>query len=56
VLRSLDADSERREAIVTKFPPELQSDFRDWSGVKGHRAYNRLASGEWIYRAIRAIR
>jgi ubiquinone/menaquinone biosynthesis C-methylase UbiE len=56
VLRSLDADSDRREAIVMKFPPELQSDFRDWSGVKGFRAYNRLASGEWVYRAIRATR
>ena len=32
------------------------TDFRDWSGVKGFRAYNRLASGEWIYRAIRATR
>lgn len=56
VLNALDADSERREAIVASFPAALQADFRDWSGVKGFRAYNRLASGEWIYRAIRATR
>lgn len=56
VLQSLEADSERREAIVASFPTELQRDFRDWSGVMGYRAYNRLKSGEWIYRAIRATR
>jgi ubiquinone/menaquinone biosynthesis C-methylase UbiE len=56
VVSALDADSERREHIVTQFPPAMQADFRDWSGVKGHRAYNRLASGEWVYRAIRATR
>lgn len=54
VVQALDADNERREAIVASFPAQLQNDFRDWSGVKGHRAYNRLVSGEWIYRAIRA--
>ncbi len=54
VLQALTADSVRREAIVESFPAQLQNDFRDWSGVKGHRAFNRLQSGEWIYRAIRA--
>jgi ubiquinone/menaquinone biosynthesis C-methylase UbiE len=55
VLQSLDADSQRREEIVASFPAPLQNDFRDWSGVKGHRAYNRFKSGEWVYRAIRAV-
>jgi SAM-dependent methyltransferase len=56
VLLALEADSERREAIVTSFPENLRDDFRDWSGVRGHRAYRRLESREWIYRAIRARR
>jgi SAM-dependent methyltransferase len=54
VVQALEADHERREAIVANFPAAMQNDFRDWSGVVGHRAYNRLKSGEWIYRAIRA--
>jgi SAM-dependent methyltransferase len=54
VLQSLDLDSERREDIVASFPAQLQNDVRDWSGVKGHRAYNRFKSGEWVYRIIRA--
>jgi len=54
VVQALEADHSRREAIVANFPAALQNDFRDWSGVVGHRAYNRLRSGEWIYRAIRA--
>jgi ubiquinone/menaquinone biosynthesis C-methylase UbiE len=54
VLQSLEADSERRESIVASFPVKMQNDFRDWSGVKGYRAYNRFKSGEWIYRVIRA--
>jgi len=54
VLQSLEADTERREAIVARFPAAMQRDFRDWSGVQGYRAYNRLKSGEWVYRAIRA--
>jgi hypothetical protein len=56
VLDALRLDSERREEIVTRFPENLRADFRDWSGVRGHRAYNRLESGEWVYRAVRAKR
>ena len=56
VVDALKLDSERREEIVTRFPEKMRADFRDWSGVKGHRAYNRLESGEWIYRAVRAKR
>ncbi len=56
VLEALRLDSERREEIVTRFPENLRADFRDWSGVRGHRAYNRLESGEWVYRAVRAKR
>jgi SAM-dependent methyltransferase len=57
VLQSLDLDTERRERIVTSsIPPALQKDYRDWAGVKGHRAYNRFASREWVYRCIRAQR
>ena len=52
VLQALTLDSARREAIVATFPPAMQDDFRDWSGVKGYRAHQRLESGEWIYRAI----
>ncbi len=54
VLQALDLDTERREQIVASFPAALQADVRDWSGVKGYRAYNRFHSGEWIYRCIRA--
>jgi ubiquinone/menaquinone biosynthesis C-methylase UbiE len=56
VVQALELDSVRREAIVLTFPENMRSDFRDWSGVQGHRAYNRLKSGEWIYRAVRAKR
>ena len=48
--------SERREAIVMSFPEAMRKDFRDWSGVKDFRAYNRLKSGEWIYRVTRSHR
>jgi hypothetical protein len=56
LLEVLRLDSARREEIVTRFPENLRADFRDWSGVRGHRAYNRLESGEWVYRAVRAKR
>ncbi len=57
VLQSLDLDSERRERIViSSIPPAMQQDYRNWAGVKGHRAYNRFASREWVYRCIRAQR
>jgi SAM-dependent methyltransferase len=56
VLEALRLDNDRREAIVASFPENLRADFRDWSGVRGHRAYNRLESGEWVYRAVRAKR
>ncbi len=53
VLRALELDSERRELIVTgSIPEDLQHDYRNWSGVKGYRAYNRFASREWVYRAF----
>ena len=57
VLRALDLDSERREQIVSGSIPEaMQHDYRNWSGVKGYRAYNRFASREWVYRAFVAER
>jgi SAM-dependent methyltransferase len=56
VVQALDLDSVRREAIVMSFPEALRKDFRDWSGVKDFRAYNRLKTGEWIYRITRASR
>ena len=56
VVQALELDSERREAIVMSFPPDLRNDFRDWSGVQGHRAYNRLLNGEWVYRITRGRR
>jgi SAM-dependent methyltransferase len=56
VLEALRLDDERREEIVARFPANLQADFRDWSGVRGYRAYNRLETGEWVYRAVRARR
>ena len=34
----------------------MRKDFRDWSGVKDFRAYNRLKTGEWVYRITRATR
>lgn len=54
VLQALELDSVRREAIVMTFPENMRDDFRDWSGVKDFRAYNRLKRGEWIYRMTRA--
>jgi ubiquinone/menaquinone biosynthesis C-methylase UbiE len=54
VVQALELDSARREAIVMSFPENLRKDFRDWSGVKDYRAYNRLKTGEWIYRITRA--
>jgi ubiquinone/menaquinone biosynthesis C-methylase UbiE len=56
VLESLELDSARREAIVASFPAHMQNDFRDWSGIRGFRAYNRFKSREWIYRCIHARR
>jgi SAM-dependent methyltransferase len=56
VLRALELDSERRERIVSAMPADLQENYRDWSGVKGYRAYNRFAAREWVYRAFRAER
>lgn len=54
VVQALEDDSARREAIVMTFPEHMRNDFRDWSGVQGFRAYNRLKSGEWLYRITRA--
>lgn len=56
VLQALNLDSVRREAIVMTFPENMRNDFRDWSGVKNFRAYNRLESGEWVYRVTRATK
>jgi SAM-dependent methyltransferase len=53
VLRALELDSERREQIVSgSIPAHMQDDYRNWSGVKGYRAYKRFASREWVYRAF----
>jgi len=54
VVQALELDSVRREAIVMSFPEGMRNDFRDWSGVKDFRAYNRLKTGEWVYRITRA--
>jgi SAM-dependent methyltransferase len=54
VVQALDLDSVRREAIVLTFPENMRNDFRDWSGVKDFRAFNRLKNGEWVYRITRA--
>jgi ubiquinone/menaquinone biosynthesis C-methylase UbiE len=56
VVQALELDSVRREAIVMTFPEHMRKDFRDWSGVKDFRAYNRLKTGEWVYRITRATR
>jgi ubiquinone/menaquinone biosynthesis C-methylase UbiE len=54
VVQALEEDSDRREALVLTFPEAMRKDFRDWSGVKDFRAYNRLKNGEWLYRITRA--
>lgn len=56
VRAALELDSERREQIVMSFPEEMRADFRDWSGVKGHRAHRRLVTGEWKYVVTRGIK
>lgn len=50
VIRALRLDSARREAIVEAIPrADLRQQYRDWSGVVGHRAFRRLDSGETLY-------
>lgn len=56
VVQALEEDSVRREALVMTFPEHMRKDFRDWSGVKDFRAYNRLKNGEWLYRITRATK
>ena len=56
VVSALELDSVRREEIVMSFPEAMRKDFRDWSGVKDFRAYNRLKNGEWLYRITRGTR
>ena len=57
VLRSLELDSERRDGLAEDGMSEVAlREFRDWAGVKGYRAYNRFASGEWTYRSFVAMR
>jgi len=57
VVQALDLDSERRERVVAvSIPAHLQHDYRNWSGIKGYRAYNRFVSREWVYRAFRLRR
>jgi ubiquinone/menaquinone biosynthesis C-methylase UbiE len=56
VRQALELDSDRREQIVMSFPEQLRADFRDWSGVKGYRAHQRLVTGEWKYICTRAIK
>jgi ubiquinone/menaquinone biosynthesis C-methylase UbiE len=56
VVQALEEDSERREALVLTFPEPMRKDFRDWSGVKDFRAYNRLKNGEWLYRITRSTK
>lgn len=56
VVQALELDSARREAIVMTFPEHMRNDFRDWSGVKDFRAYNRLKTGEWLYRISRSTK
>ena len=56
VVRALEDDSNRREQIVQSFPEAMRADFRDWSGVKGHRAHKRLQTGEWKYVVTRGIK
>ncbi|NJO13222.1 MAG: class I SAM-dependent methyltransferase [Gammaproteobacteria bacterium] len=57
VLRALELDCPRREQLIATHVPEpLRGDFRDWSGVKGHRAYNRFVAREWVYRLFRAAK
>jgi ubiquinone/menaquinone biosynthesis C-methylase UbiE len=56
VREALELDSERREQIVMSFPEPMRADFRDWSGVKGHRAHKRLVTGEWKYVVTRGVK
>jgi SAM-dependent methyltransferase len=50
VVRALELDSARREAIVASIGDEAsRKAYLDWSGVVGYRAYQRLADGEARY-------
>ncbi len=56
VLRALELDTHRRQSLESRLPEHLRPEFRDWSGIPGHRAYNRFAGGEWLYRCFRLER
>jgi SAM-dependent methyltransferase len=50
VLRALEADSERRLALIEcKTPRLLRQPFRQFAGVKGSPVYKAFRSGEWEY-------
>jgi SAM-dependent methyltransferase len=50
VLRALRLDTVRREAIVDAMPREdLRTEYKDWSGVVGYRAFQRFENGETLY-------
>lgn len=57
VLHALELDSARRERVMKASLPEAGwQECLDWSGIQGHRSYNRFASGEWVYLFLRLQR
>ena len=53
VVAALDADSERRLALVQKHAPKrIQGTISDLAGVRGSVAYENLRTGQWKYLAF----
>lgn len=50
VIRALELDSDRREALFDAMPnEELRDEYKDWGGVVGYRAYRRFVDGQTRY-------
>ncbi|MEI6554825.1 MAG: class I SAM-dependent methyltransferase [Paludibacter sp.] len=50
VVRALELDTERREALVNKYaPPFLRKSFHDFAGNMGSPTFKGLESGELVY-------
>jgi len=53
VVAALDADSERRLALLQKHAPKrIQGTISDLAGVRGSVAYENLRTGRWKYLAF----
>ncbi len=53
ILRSLELDSERREALVQRYAPKmLQKTILNFTGSQGTATYNNFLTGKFIYKSF----